>query len=490
MYLLSWTLAALLVVLSSVDTTVSAVPLTWPTLPIFDADNDAFVLPESINPTQYIVNLVPDIKSKKFHGEVNILGQTDDTGFEVNRIVLNADDLKVKSVQLVDLTEGAREVQIKNFVLKRIPQWLVVTLASNLSANSDYQLRIKFEGNFGVEAGMYHASYDDDYTKIGGDVAFTEFQTTYARKVFPCWDEPKYKASFIMRVARYPQQISLSNMPLKSTSVPDPHEDNRVWDTFEESPDMSTYLVAMVVAQLVSVHDPVHNLSIWTQPGRQEGAQYALNLTGQLMDRMDQYTGIPYTLPKLDQVALPKLRHQAMEHWGVIAFSERFLVVDDLNSLKQKQQVAFHISHELSHQWFGNLVTMEWWNYVWLNEGFAEFFQYFLLDMLEPTWRLMEIFVVNEMQSMLTHDSFLFTHPVTMSKVRSVVDIEKVFDSVSYCKGGALVRMLYHIMTPDLFQKAIRDYLQQNSLKSVTEDELWDSLSSVQTELNWICRLT
>ncbi|XP_039291106.1 aminopeptidase Q-like [Nilaparvata lugens] len=342
-----WTLPTVLILLGG--TLVSAVPLTW-TIPAFDPDNDAFVLPESIIPTQYILSLVPDIKSKKFHGEVDILGQTDDTGSEVSRVVLNADDIKVKSVQMVDLTDGGKKVEIRDFLIKRIPQWLVVTPVQNLTANSDYQLRIKFEGNFGIEAGMYHASYDDDYTKIGGDVVLTEFQTTYARKVFPCWDEPKYKASFIIKVARYPDQISLSNMPLKSTSVPDsPHEDNRVWDTFEESPDMSTYLVAVVVADLVSISDPERNLSIWTQPdaAAQQGAQYGLNLTGRLMDQMEQWTAIDYTLPKLDQVALPKLRHQAMEHWGVIAFSERFLVVDDMDSLKQKQQVAFHICHEL-----------------------------------------------------------------------------------------------------------------------------------------------
>ncbi|XP_075230576.1 aminopeptidase N-like isoform X2 [Lycorma delicatula] len=310
----------------------------------------------------------------------------------------------------------------------------------------------------------------------------TDFQPIDARTLFPCWDEPSYKVSSIFNLAKKPEEIALSNMPLNYTSER-LDKDGKVWDTFEEAPPMSTYTMALAVGKLSSIQCNTNgkNISIWTNTGKEELGRYALNFTARVLEKLEEYTQIDYLLPKLDQIAIPVNDFDAMENWGLITYVERYLLLEDDESIEHKQEIGQHVTHEVSHQWFGNLVTLEWWDAIWLNEGFATFFERFIQDLLEPDWRTMEKFVVTFYQQLLDKES-LPTARALSSDIESLDAIEDMFDRIAYNKGATLVRMLYHIMTPELFQLGIQKYLNMYMLNSVTDDELLDSFQEVMDE--------
>ncbi|CAH8475302.1 unnamed protein product [Schistosoma haematobium] len=286
-------------------------------------------------------------------------------------------------------------------------------------------------------------------------LASTDLEPSDARSILPCWDEPEFKAKFKVNIVRHKNFHSLSNMNLESTEVL--YDDWRV-DRYNTSVKMSTYLLAFVVSQFSNIQrtdNRGRNFTVWARPDKIRSAEYALDIGIKLLGYFEDYFGIPYSLPKMDMIAIPNSSITAMENWGLITYRENLLLWDPENySAASKILVTFVISHELAHQWLGNLVTMKWWDNLWLNEGFATFFEYIGVQLLHPEWKVDELFILDELIRVLNRDTSMKSRPVIYS-VNTTTQIKSMFDIFTYSKR----------------------YLTQNQYKNTDEKDLWKALS-------------
>ncbi|XP_009274129.1 PREDICTED: leucyl-cystinyl aminopeptidase isoform X3 [Aptenodytes forsteri] len=307
--------------------------------------------------------------------------------------------------------------------------------------------------------------------------AATQFEPVAARSAFPCFDEPAFKATFLIKIKRDEKLSTLSNMPKKATT---PVTNGIVQDEFFVSLKMSTYLVAFVVADLKNISRETNGslVSVYAIPQHLNQVGYALNTAVKLLEFYQKYFLINYPLEKLDLVAIPDFQSGAMENWGLITFRETTLLFDsNTSSARDKKLITAVIAHELAHQWFGDLVTMEWWNDLWLNEGFATFMEYFAMEEIFPELHSDEDFL-NLIFKAMMKDSLNSSHPVS-SAVQSSEQIEEMFDALSYIKGASLLLMLKHYLTKDVFQAGIEVYLHNHSYGSAQSDDLWDSMNEI-----------
>lgn len=376
----------------------------------------------------------------------------------------------VRDIKILGITEGTGDR-------------LVILLETALRADVDYILELSFKGNISNSlTGFYKSTYinkDKEVRSLG----VTQFEPTSARAAFPCFDEPAFKAKFEISIA-HPDNITvLSNMKVSSQD-PIPDQPNWKWTHFERSVDMSTYLVAYVLSDFQSLETSYKSkdnvtkpIKIWTRPELIGKAKYALAITPKLLDYYEDVFGVPYALDKLDLIAIPDFSSGAMENWGLITFRETTLLFDEVESPpRDKQNVAIDIAHELAHQWFGNLVTMKWWNDLWLNEGFATYIEYVGVDRIEPEWKMFESFSRDKMD-LLRMDALKNTSPVS----RQVVDASEIsqkFDEISYTKGANLIRMLNHTVSESLFQKGLATYLNTWKYSNAEENDLWEAMST------------
>ncbi|KAK9974347.1 hypothetical protein ABG768_022449 [Culter alburnus] len=424
-------------------------------------------LPSSVHPVRYEISLQPDLKNMIFQGSVSIKVEV---LHETKIIVLHSSDLNI--------TKATFEGKVVP-VLEYKP-WLQIAIKfpEDLKKGT-YSLNIHYTANF---SNSYDGFYNSSYVDTNGTkrvLAATQFEPLAARKAFPCFDEPAFKSTFLIKITREPNYISLSNMPkVKTTDLKNGLQE----DEFKESDTMSTYLVAFIVAEFISYSRNVSNttVSVYAIPDKKEQVHYALDTAAKLLKFYNTFFEIDYPLRKLDLVAIPDFLAGAMENWGLITFRETTLLVGNNSSPIDKQLVTSVIAHELAHQWFGNLVTMRWWNDLWLNEGFATYMQYMSISNVFPHLDINTEFL-NVRFKALAKDALNSSHPVS-TVVSTPEQVEEMFDSVSYEKGASILLMLNATLRDGEFRKGVIEYLQKYNRSNTESEDLWNSLSQVSKQ--------
>ncbi|KAL8604516.1 hypothetical protein ACOMHN_015800 [Nucella lapillus] len=314
-------------------------------------------------------------------------------------------------------------------------------------------------------------------------LATSKFEPVSARRAFPCMDEPRLKAEYTITLIHRPQYNALSNMPPDGEPQPAPEREGLVRTQFQRSVKMSTYLVCFIVCDFDFVEDFTSSgtrVRVYATPDKVDQTQFALQAGVHTMQEYEHLFNVSYPLPKQDMIAIPDFVSGAMEHWGLITYREVNLLYDPLKaSAASQQKVATVVAHEISHQWFGNLVTMAWWNDLWLNEGFASFMEYIGVDSMKPDWDMMSQFLITDAQPVMGMDARVASHPIIMP-VNSPNKINEIFDQISYNKGASVIRMLESILGRDKFFKGISIYLKRYKWGNAVTDQLWEALSEVE----------
>ncbi|XP_073818645.1 suppressor of ER stress-induced death [Musca autumnalis] len=450
-------------------------------------------LPRSIKPLKYNISLEPYLFEGNFtfDGEVqiNILAVEDCYNITMHAVDLNIskNDVSIRRQQQQDTLETkpagdngktsasseVTELRIRKQYLQEAKQFFVIELYDKLVQNTEYVINIKFSGLIqDTLQGFYRSSY-----QVGNEtrwLASTQFQPTDARRAFPCFDEPALKAKFALNIARPKQLSTISNMPIVRTRQHDTLPDYE-WDYFAESVPMSTYLVAYSISDFSHLSNG--NFSVWARHDAIQSGAYALSMVPKALKFFEDFFDIPFPLPKIDMIALPDFASGAMENWGLITYRETSMLFEKgVSASTFKQRVATVVTHELAHQWFGNLVTPTWWSDIWLNEGFASYMEYESLRNIEPDWRIMDQFVVNTLQNVFQLDAMSSSHKISI-EVGNPEEISEIFDRISYDKGSTLIRMMGHFLTTPVFRKGLHNYLKELSYRSAEQDDLWHFLT-------------
>jgi len=433
-----------------------------------DDDDDYQRLSSNVVPIAYKLAIVPDMKNFVFDGVVSI---SMDVQSKTHSICLHASEL---NIQHVFLTQNGSSVENKDFEMDVERELLCLHSDHSFYPDTpDLQLTIYYKARI---TDSMNGFYRSSYHKSDGSIeylAVTDFEPTDARKAFPCFDEPSFKATFEVSVYKPSGYNVLSNMPLRSLS-------NDSWAHFYKTPRMSTYLVCWCVSKFGAAVATAKSGTVvraWTRPGRIGDASYAATFGAAVLDFYADYFGIPYALPKLDMIAIPDFEAGAMENWGAVTFRETALLYNaNESSAADKQYVASVIAHELSHQWFGNLVTLRWWTDLWLNEGFAAYMEYVGMNAVHPEWPLRTEFIVNEVLNALWADSFKSSHPI-IANIERPNQIAAHFDAISYSKGAAILSMIRDYVGGSAFRKGLHTYLKSHAYGNAGTEDLWLALS-------------
>ncbi|XP_061819450.1 aminopeptidase Ey-like [Nerophis lumbriciformis] len=441
-------------------------------------------LPTSLLPVFYNLTLWPRLEPRAdglffFTGNSSVVF---DCVNNTELILLHSNKLNMTSFGLRGLG-GVSAPGLRKTWLEERTQYLVVQLSGELQAGSTYELHTEFAGELADDLrGFYRSEYEE-----GGEnkvLATSQMQPTYARKVFPCFDEPAMKAVFQITLIHPPETVALSNgMNHEPVNVT---VDGQPWvrTGFEPTEKMSTYLLAFVVCQFgyeESQQGVDVLIRIWARRQAIEAGKgaYALAKTGPILAYFERYYNSRYPLEKSDQIALPDLNTAGMENWGLITYNENALLYNPrLPSNGDREYVATVISHELAHMWFGNLVTMRWWNDLWLNEGFATYVSYLGVHYAEPTWNIKDLIVLNEVIGVMAEDSMASSHPLSLKEedVQEPEQIDQLFDGITYSKGAAVLRMLSEFITEEVFSKGLHTYLEEFKYKNTVNADLWKHL--------------
>ncbi|KAM7147884.1 leucyl-cystinyl aminopeptidase isoform 1-T1 [Molossus nigricans] len=429
-------------------------------------------LPTAIMPLRYELNLHPNLTSMTFKGSVTISLQALQSTWN---IILHSTGHNISRVTFMSaVSSQERQVEVLEYPLH---EQIAIVAPEALLEGHNYTLKIEYSANI---SSSYYGFYGISYTDKSNNkkyFAATQFEPLAARSAFPCFDEPALKATFIIKIIREKQYTALSNMPKKSSVNV---KDGLVQDEFFESVKMSTYLVAFIVGEMKNLSQDINGtlVSIYSVPEKIDQVHHAFETTVKLLEFYQNYFEIQYPLKKLDLVAIPDFEAGAMENWGLLTFREETLLYDsNTSSMADRELVTKVIAHELAHQWFGNLVTMQWWNDLWLNEGLATFMEYFSLEKIFKELSSYEDFLDARFKTM-KKDSLNSSHPIS-SSVQSSEQIEEMFDSLSYFKGASLLLMLKTYLGEDVFRRALVLYLHNHSYASIQSDDLWDSFNEV-----------
>ncbi len=433
--------------------------------------SEAIVLPTTVRPKKYQLRLQPDFSNFTFQGEETVDVEVVDSTAE---IVLNAADLKINSAVL---HRNGRSSTATNIVLDSSRQTATLTFAEPIPTG-DASLEISFTGDLNDKL---HGFYRSEYTDPDGETRFlatTQFEATDARRAFPCWDEPAHKASFDLTLVIPSDLVAVSNNPVvEEVAVDGGLKSLR----FGETPVMSTYLLAFIIGDLVAIHQQANEritVGIYTTRGKEEQGRFALDTSVKLLGFFNDYFGIPYPLEKLDHIAIPDFAAGAMENWGAITYRETALLVDEENSSAgTRQRVAEVVAHEMAHMWFGDLVTMEWWDDLWLNESFASWMGTKAVDWLFPEWQMWTQFVNMDTTRALSLDGLKNSHPIEQ-EVKDPAEVSQLFDAISYSKGASVIRMLEQFLGPEVFRQGLSQYLSAHQYGNARTADLWSALEA------------
>ena len=416
---------------------------------------------DTFTPNHY--NLTLDLtraEEKEFSGTVIISGDSTSES-----ILLHSKGLIIQSATI---DNQPADVSFGEFDELRLSQ-------PNLK-NENHTIHIIFSGNItDAMHGLYPCYFTHDGIKK--QLFATQFESHHAREVFPCVDEPAAKAEYDLTLITRPEITVLGNMPVKFQK----ENGDSLTTTFEKTPRMSSYLLAFVIGELHKKSARTKSgveVNIWAIPAQNENTlDFALDIATRSIDFYDEYFGVKYPLPKSDHVALPDFSSGAMENWGLITYRESCLLADpELTPESSRRFIATVIAHELSHQWFGNLVTMNWWNDLWLNESFANMMEYVAIDALHPEWRMWEDFATNEVTAALRRDSLDGVQSV-QADVNHPDEISTLFDpAIVYAKGGRLLVMVRKLIGEEAFRAGLKSYFEKFAYKNTVGNDLWQEL--------------
>jgi len=424
-------------------------------------------LGNDIIPEEYRLVLKPDLNTFMFEGTEEIDVRLAKSS---SAISINAKELKISSAEILANSRTHKAICTYDAKNERI------TLSIDNKITGRATIRIKFTGiNNDKMYGFYRSIYHNEKTGKDEYLLTTQFEAADARAAFPCFDEPAFKAIFKLTLIIDKELDAVSNMPVKKVAF----EDAKKMVVFETTPRMSTYLLYIGVGKFEFLKGKLGNLPIRiiTVQGKIKYAPLALSLTEKFVAFYEKYFGIKYPLPKLDMIAIPDFAAGAMENWGAITFREVALLCDDRTvSISTMQNIADTVAHELAHQWFGDLVTMKWWDDLWLNESFATYMSYKAVDSVFPKWDM-------DTQSFLETNAVAFgadqlrsTHPISVN-VNTPAEIDEIFDEISYEKGGSILRMIEDYVGHDIFRKGLHGYLIKHSYSGATKYDLWNAIN-------------
>jgi puromycin-sensitive aminopeptidase len=432
-------------------------------------------LPDTVTPVRYELKLAPDLVAWTFAGEEKVVLQVHEP---VREIVLNAAELELQSISL-KTTSG--KILSGQATLGADNERAVLSFAESVPAGAA-ELHIRFSG---ILNDKLHGFYRSTYKGADGQdkpLASTQFESTDARRAFPCWDEPALKAVFQVTLVIDKKLTAISNARVVSERAVPGTEKKEV--VFADSMKMSTYLVAFIVGEFEAT-EPVMignaPLRVCAVPGKKHLTPFALDIGKASLEHFSSYYGIPYPGDKLDLIAIPDFASGAMENLGAITFRETALLVDDERATRAElERVADVVSHENAHMWFGDLVTMKWWNGLWLNEAFATFMEMLAVDAWKPEWRRWDSFTVSRAAAMQV-DGLKSTRPIEFP-VERPEEAAGMFDILTYEKGASVLRMLEQYLGAEAFRDGIRLYLRRHAYANAETTDLWDALEESTKE--------
>lgn len=426
------------------------------------------VLPDSVVPRHYRVRLEPDLKEYTYQGDVSI---DVDVKRATNQVSVNILDCEVLSAFL----DGAAALKTER---NEDAQSITWTFPSELKEGSRATLDIKFNGTLNDKlSGFYRSVYKDSNgeTQV---VATTQMEPTDCRRAFPCFDEPSLKATFDITLVADKKYTVLSNSDVKKTTE---LGNGKIVTEFNTTPKMSTYLVAFIVGDLeyVENNDFRVPVRVYATPGYKDRCVFSAALAAKTLEFFEDKFGVRYPLPKCDLVGVHDFSAGAMENWGLITFRlVDIFFTEGKDSVATQTRVAEVVQHELAHQWFGNLVTMEWWDGLWLNEGFATWMSWYSTNHFYPKWKVWETYVSESYQRCLDLDGLRSSHPIQVP-VERADDVFQIFDAISYLKGSCVIKMISEYLGEDVFIRGIAKYLSRHQYGNTTTDDLWRALSEV-----------
>jgi len=433
-------------------------------------------LPKEVIPLEYCVRIVPDIDRFTFTGTETVKLSVRSP---VRQLVLNTLDLKITDASLDSkaLPDSAITIDKKN-------ELLTLALPSDV-ATGDHTLALSFAGKINQQGqGLFYMPYQEQGSGAKKVMLGTQFEATDARRFFPCWDEPVFRAHFQLTTVVPENWLAVSNMPIESEKAATGGKEVH----FAATPPMSSYLNVFVAGELdlIESRSGPTQLRVIATKGKAEMGRYALEATAQILKYYNDYFGVPYPFPKLDQIALPGGFGGAMENWGGITYFESALLFDPKNSSAETKQNIYEVlAHEMAHQWFGDLVTMAWWDNLWLNEGFASWMGTKCSAHFNPQW---EVWLRRNLprdptrrvgiakEQAMEGDARSTTHPI-QQPIATEAEANSAFDDITYKKGQSFLRMLESFLGEDVFREGIRQYIAKHKYSNSTTADLWDALS-------------
>jgi puromycin-sensitive aminopeptidase len=448
-------------------------------------------LSKDVMPLNYDLTVEPNMKKFTFSGSEEI---TLSVAKPVREIVLNAADLDVLQAQIVPdgktkqdttnngplhaTTVNSNQGQKTSIKVKIVPdsktERLRLVLSSVLPAGT-YRLSCKFNGTLNDKlCGFYRSSFEDD-KQIKHWLCATQMEPIDARRMFPCFDEPEFKATYHLQTVIDPAYTAISNSPIEKEAA----QKGKKIVSFEVTPKMSSYLVALVIGDFKQTGEKLVDgipIRVWAVTGKEHLGQYALDEATKILAFERKYFGIAYPNKKLDLIAVPDFEAGGMENLGAITFSESELLTDDkAGSISSKKEITSVVAHEIAHQWFGDLVTMRWWDALWLNESFATWMATKTSDALHPEWRVMTEAV--ESRGGMSTDALRTTRAMH-ANVTTAGQVTEMFDNITYDKGESVLRMLEAFVGTQAFQDGVHKYLSAHAFSNATTEDLWNAIAS------------
>jgi aminopeptidase N len=433
-------------------------------------------LPKEVVPTDYSIRIIPNIDEFTFTGTETVKLKVRSP---VHQLVLNALELEIKDASLDG--KGLPKSAIN---IDKEKELLTLALPSELPPG-DYTLALSFSGKINQQGqGLFYMRYQEQGSGAQEIMLGTQFEATDARRFFPCWDEPAFRARFQLTAVVPGNWLAVSNMPIESEKKIAEGKEVR----FAASPSMSSYLNVFVAGELDLIESRVGptQIRVIATKGKAELGRYALDATAQILQYYNDYFGVPYPLPKLDQIALPGGFGGAMENWGGITYYESALLFDPKNSSAETKQNIYEVlAHEMAHQWFGDLVTMAWWDNLWLNEGFASWMGTKCTAHFNPQW---QVWLRRNLprdptrragiakEQAMEGDARSTTHPI-QQPIATEAEANSAFDDITYKKGQSFLRMLESFLGEDVFRDGIRRYIGAHRYSNSTTADLWNALS-------------